>query len=456
MDSLGTLIAFLIVFTVSVSASTEVNTNSVETPNITSTESQLSIGSVTNFTSNPVKGVNNLFFSSTAYIVQNSNGDDMIFQLYDDSGTRNNFLRFDNSVLSANFSTPLDMGSNRISNLANPTEAQDAATMSWVNDNDAFEADTNASTECSSDQVLTGSGCASHYTSSDDGDSSDTNEIQDPSVTANGNEITVDLNNGGGSDSATVGTSGSCPSGYVRVPGSNKHGTEDFCVMKYEAKNDGSGNPVSQASGSPWTSITQYDARQECRSLGKGYHLITESEWMTIADNVMRQENNWADGTVGSKASNGGGLYLGNVDPSGDHSHLGYNGDDPESGTGRDTTARFQLSNGNYIWDFSGNVWEWTNGYVTNDGVPEPDGNGWTEYTDITKFQAMEDEKPLNPSWNASNGIGKIYLDQSNIHAVKRSGGWNQGVTAGALTVNLYSAPSLTSSSTGFRCVADL
>lgn len=38
--------------------------------------------------------------------------------------------------------------------------------------------DTNASTECGSGQVLTGNGCESRYSSSDDGDTSNTNEIQ--------------------------------------------------------------------------------------------------------------------------------------------------------------------------------------------------------------------------------------------------------------------------------------
>lgn len=366
--------------------------------------------------------------------------------------------------------------------------------------NDYFEADTNAETRCSSGQVLTGSGCTSQYNSSDDGDSSLGNEgVNSISFDTSTGDLTlgrehrtsltqnldgryptsdtntqlddqaaqsnVDMN---GNDLDNVGgLNGDCPSGYVWVPGSSKYGTDPgFCVMKWEAKDDGSGNPVSQASGSPWVNIDQYDARKECRSLGSDYHLITESEWMTIAENAMRQSSNWADGNIGSKASDGGGMYIGNVDPGSSHSHLGYDGADPESGTGRDTTARLQLSNGNYIWDFSGNVWEWTNGYVTTDGVPEPDANGWTEYTAITKFQEMSDEKPLNPSWNASNGIGRIYLDQSpysnndkitdNIHAVRRGGHWGLGASAGALSVTLHGAPSHTYSGFGFRCVADL
>jgi formylglycine-generating enzyme required for sulfatase activity len=133
---------------------------------------------------------------------------------------------------------------------------------------------------------------------------------------------------------------------------------------------------------------------------------------MTIADNAMRQGSNWADGNIGSKVSNGGGLYRGN---NGDSDSVGYDGPDPDTrSTGdRPRKAYFELSNGNKVYDISGNVWEWTNGYVTTDGVPEPGDNGWTEYTEITNFRSMEDEKPLNPAWDADNGIGRIYLDQS-------------------------------------------
>ena len=49
------------------------------------------------------------------------------------------------------------------------------------------------------------------------------------------------------------------PSGYIRVPGNSRFGTTDFFVMKYQAKDDGSGNAISAAAGSPWVSISQRD-----------------------------------------------------------------------------------------------------------------------------------------------------------------------------------------------------
>jgi len=58
------------------------------------------------------------------------------------------------------YSGGIDMHSNSISNLADPSSAQDAATRSWVNTNDDYEADTNtdASTTCTGADYLAGDG----------------------------------------------------------------------------------------------------------------------------------------------------------------------------------------------------------------------------------------------------------------------------------------------------------
>jgi hypothetical protein len=77
--------------------------------------------------------------------------------------------------------------------------------------------------------------------------------------------------------------------------------------MKYEAKDDGSGNAVSQANTTPWVSINQVDAWDECDSLNTEdtrtnidndtnndgtYALISNPEWMTIARNVENVDTN--------------------------------------------------------------------------------------------------------------------------------------------------------------------
>ena len=66
-----------------------------------------------------------------------------------------------------------------------------------------------------------------------------------------------------GLDCNSIGTPGT----WVLVPGDPDYGTSDFCVMKYEAKNN-SGSPVSEAAGSPWAFTDQLDASIKCTSLG--------------------------------------------------------------------------------------------------------------------------------------------------------------------------------------------
>ena len=95
---------------------------------------------------------------------------------------------------------------------------------------------------------------------------------------------------------------------YVLIPGNSFYGTDDFCVMKYEAKLEYQNNieldgnvdndpahdydlryginesdfvPVSSPSGRPWTYIkrgengaaTGEGAIEACQSLGTGYDL---------------------------------------------------------------------------------------------------------------------------------------------------------------------------------------
>jgi hypothetical protein len=114
-----------------------------------------------------------------------------------------------------------------------------------------------------------------------------------------------------------------CPLGYIQVPGNPKYGTEDFCVMKYEAKKctgdysatttdcSGTGETKVDPGGSadpanvldraasfpekmPWVMIDQDSgsAQLACTQIGAGFHLITNAEWMTISDNIIHTRIN--------------------------------------------------------------------------------------------------------------------------------------------------------------------
>jgi hypothetical protein len=44
--------------------------------------------------------------------------------------------------------------------------------------------------------------------------------------------------------------------------------------------------------------MNQSEAIAACKSLGQGYHLVTNNEWMTIARNIESQGENWSTGVA--------------------------------------------------------------------------------------------------------------------------------------------------------------
>ena len=198
-----------------------------------------------------------------------------------------------------------------------------------------------------------------------------------------------------------------CPPGFVRVRANPALGTShDFCVSKYEMKIRGQDRgdrgydpnlvAESRASGTPWIHLTLTQARAECRALGKGYDLISNPEWMTIAHDVESVAANWSDNATHRKGPafamlnvghccrqgprgidcrrSGGNAYSGGPLPAGTNDADGCYGY-AESGAGAPVPTlnangwnlnrrTHRLSNGAVIWDFSGNVWEWVDWYI--------------------------------------------------------------------------------------------
>ena len=248
-----------------------------------------------------------------------------------------------------------------------------------------------------------------------------------------------------------------CPSNWVKVPGNTLYNTRTFCVMQYEAKIKGQDNgnqtysasyePESRPGGTPWVNITQPNAKNECQSIGA--HLITEDEWLTIVRNIELQPTNWSSGQIGS-----GYIPRGNSDGS-----AAMDGTDHLSGINQ---RNLVLSNGAIIWDIAGNVWEWTDATIL--GRDQPTGSstpqtfGWYEYSNLLTYGVLPPERllPLNPSWNANQGYGRIYSsgapNNSNTYVFRRGGSWGHGAGAGVLALILSYGTSNTYSSIGFRC----
>jgi flagellin-like protein len=302
-----------------------------------------------------------------------------------------------------------------------------------------------------------------------------------------------------------------CPAGYIPVPGNHLYGTMNsqggFCVMQYEAKMDQNsdgvgdinstckhtsytvwdyskstegcrvGDIVSSAEGYPITVISQAESISACESIGSGYHLITNNEWMTIVRNIELVKDNWSSGEIGV-----GSLKIGNNGST--VSGVSYNGVDPEytPKTESDVTAKLFLSNNSEIWDLSGNVFEWVDKiietsptvptrYLDNGTLVSDSTNRWYDYSSdgdsgyyIADYLNLSNWNPeykdlfllTSPYYNANVGVGRIYIRGDGTYTdrvFRRGGSWGIGADAGALSLNLSSSSSSTNINTGFRCV---
>ena len=238
------------------------------------------------------------------------------------------------------------------------------------------------------------------------------------------------------------------------------------CVMKYEASSDGTTNcknaagtaaacPVSNTTTTPWVSINQVNAKAACESIGA--HLITNAEWMSLARDIESVSSNYVSGI----------LKRGNV---GDTVTGDYDGANPEYGTGRNELAKLTLSNGEEIWDLSGNVWEWSddkiscgttvcsNTLMPYDSTPNYE---WLDYSSVITWGKYS-KAELSPlaHFTGALGVGRLYTDRNEAagspdiytHAFLRGGHWGNTSDAGVFALHLGISPSNSHTYIGFRC----
>jgi len=199
---------------------------------------------------------------------------------------------------------------------------------------------------------------------------------------------------------------GYCEDGYVWVPGSAKYGTlPGFCVMGDLMKTP-SNSPLS--GGEPQTSVSQGEAQYACNSIGVGYHLMGENEWLTLAENILQTPQP--------------------PQP-------------PLSGG-----SQHKLTNDNIINNLTGAIAQWTNQNVTAAGLPiTPAKDGWFEYNEVVDFKGLN----IAPDYyltDATNQIGKIY-----VGSAPGRKGFVRG-QGGIYGLDLSHAPSEQSETIGFRC----
>jgi len=229
-----------------------------------------------------------------------------------------------------------------------------------------------------------------------------------------------------------------CPSNYICVPA------------------------TSQAANQPWVNINQTSAKIECTNLGMNYHLVTNSEWMTIARNIETTASNWSGAAI-----NSGAISSGHNDNAPASSLAASADNDGCSGTGQACSEvawnsqrrTHTLSNGAVIWDIAGNVSElndWqvslaSKAYFSTDGGPVV---AFREFTVINTFPLNDGQnyQATSTALNSTQGIGQYYSGMTDPGVAVRGGNSNSGVNAGVFSLNLANAPTDLTAAIGFRC----
>jgi formylglycine-generating enzyme required for sulfatase activity len=198
---------------------------------------------------------------------------------------------------------------------------------------------------------------------------------------------------------------------------------------------------------------------------------------MTIARNIEGQNSNWYNPTPTPVNQVGnGGLWRGHSDDNPPNAlaastddNAGYTdtNNDPTSAngwSGWQEKRTHTLSNGEVIWDLSGNVWEWTNDIISARNSPSGgvQGLNHTQFTSITSYGNLSYDlvRPSDTSWNSSQNMGGLlsYGNSNSItnYAIERGSDWSPGGATpnpGIFGMAIWRNLSSTSYAVGFRCV---
>ena len=256
----------------------------------------------------------------------------------------------------------------------------------------------------------------------------------------------------------------SCWKNWRLILGDPDYGTKNFCVMRFEAKkvND---KPESRFDFVPWTGISQIEAIAACKSLGHNARLISNAEWMTIAGKIASTGANWQSNTPGEGAINRGHSDHSPLRPLEAHSNNNNSCFLTEQNCDLNTwhmqRRTHKLPSGIVIWDFAGNVWEWTTGYYPN-GKATPSDQAWYEFTAVEDGTKVKRSMMLpvtksfySSDWDSTLGIGQYYGGREGSGGVLRRGGsyWNHEESSGIYTAGFLNEPSHKLDWIGFRCV---
>lgn len=273
-----------------------------------------------------------------------------------------------------------------------------------------------------------------------------------------------------------------CKTGFIAVPNT----TPAMCVAKYEMTPynptgwaitysaygynlPGADTRITSRAGSASINyVSSDDARNLCSAklsdvLGVGISGGTSMRFAThkiILNDISTNPQNWSSGTVGN-----GYLYSGHNDTGPANVILTSSNDlDGYINTGQTTPSNqrrtHSFTNGEVIWDYSGNLWE-----VLYEAQNVGGNDEWTEYTNgLTNPFSPTAITGTAKTWTSANGVGmKVHegttnLTEANIgvgtYWLVSGGAWDNGSGAGLFASN-WDAHLLSnqSGSVGFRCI---
>jgi len=208
-----------------------------------------------------------------------------------------------------------------------------------------------------------------------------------------------------------------------------------FRVGKYVASKGPDMIPVSIASEKPWSKVSYHMATAVCSSIG--LNLIRESQALAIAYDISQQDINWTGGKVGE-----GKIYQGIHQGSVNEAMAGNY--EPKSSEDR---RWYQLSNGERIYDFAGNIYTWVfddiqgdeKGIVANKFSKDSPSISTAPYPSMTKGMGWRPDAGSN--WSG--------------YALVRGGCWLSESYAGVFALSSGS-PGIRDGNVGFRCTTQM
>lgn len=200
-----------------------------------------------------------------------------------------------------------------------------------------------------------------------------------------------------------------------------------YCIDQYEAYSISGTMPGSAPGKTPWTSVSQINARTYCANAEK--HLCTSEEWLGAA-NIKGQVYNLPSGASGASIPADGSASTRCVTNSECTPCL---------------TGRADCVSAEGVYDMIGNVAEWVNETVDTVKPCTIGSAGYCYPNSTGGWQTSGDDK------YGSDGVYFLANNQTAM-AVIRGGYWNDGGDAGLFYALLNNAPSVTRTYIGFRC----